>query len=46
MYSASQRKVGEYNNKVCLEVGAEFFGGCLEGMCRLLEMGVSGFCLG
>ena len=46
MYSASQRKVGEYSNRVRLEVGAEFVDGYLEGMCRLLEMGVSGFCIG
>ena len=46
MYSASQRKIGEYSNRVHLEVGAEFFGGYPEGQCRLLEMGISSFCLG
>ena len=25
MYSASQRKIGEYSNRVRLEVGSEFF---------------------
>ena len=46
MYSASQRKIGEYSNRVRLEVGVEFFGGYPEGKCRLLDTGISGFCLG
>ena len=45
MYGASQRKVGEHSNKVCFEVGAEFFNGDPEGQCRLLQTGVPGFCL-
>ena len=45
MYSASQREVGEHNDKVRLEVGAEFFGGYPNGQSRLLETGISGFCL-
>ena len=31
MYSASQREVGEHNDRVHLEVGVESFGGHLEG---------------
>ena len=46
MYSASQRKVGEYSNRVCLEVGTEFFSNYPECQCRLLEKGISNFCLG
>ena len=46
MYSASQRKVDEYSNRVHLEIGAKFFGSYPEGQCRLLETGISGFCLG
>ena len=38
-------KVGEYSNRVSLEVGTEFFSCYLEGQCRLLETGISGFCL-
>ena len=45
MYSASQREVGEYSNRVHLEVGVEFFGGYLEGQCRLLKTSISGFFL-
>ena len=45
MYSASQREVGEYSNRVRLEVGAEFFSNYFEGQCHLLEMGITGFCL-
>ena len=45
MYNASQMEVGEYSNKVCLEVDTEFIGYCPEGQCRLLETGVSGFFL-
>ena len=46
MYSASQGKIGEHGYWVCLEVGAEFFGGYLEGQRRLLEMGILSFYLG
>ena len=45
MYSASQRKVGEYSNRVRLEVGAEFFSDYPEGQCCLLETDVLGFYL-
>ena len=45
MYSASQREVGEHNDKVHLEVGAEFFGGYPNGHIRLLKTGILGFCL-
>ena len=45
MYSASQRKIGEYGNGVRLEVGAKFFGSYLEGQRRLLKTGISSFCL-
>ena len=45
MYSASQREVGEYNNRVSLEVGKKFFRSYLKSQCRLLETGISGFCL-
>ena len=44
MYGASQRKVGEPNNRVRLEVGAEFSSGDPEGQCRLLEIGIPSFC--
>ena len=46
MYSDSQREVGEHNDRVCLEVEAEFFSGHLEGQSRLLEMSISSFYLG
>ena len=46
MCSASQREVGEHSDKVCLEVGVEFFIDYLEGQSRLLKTGISGFCLG
>ena len=46
MYSASQRKIGEYIDRVRLEVGTEVFGGYPEGQCRLLETGISVFHLG
>ena len=45
MYSASQRKVGEYNNRVFLEVGTEFFSYYPKDQCRLLKMSISSFCL-
>ena len=45
MYSASQWEVGEYSNRVCLEVGVEFFGSHPEGQCRMLETGISSFYL-
>ena len=43
MYSASQRKIGEYGYGVCLEAGAEFFGCYPEGQRRLLETGILSF---
>ena len=43
MYSASQRKVGEYSDRMRLEVGTKFFSSYLESQCRLLKMGISGF---
>ena len=46
MYSASQREVGEHNDKVHLEVEAEFFGGYLEGQSCLLVTDISCFYLG
>ena len=46
MYSVSRRKIGEYGNRVCLEVGAEVFGSYPKGQHRLLETGISSFCLG
>ena len=45
MYSASQMKVGEYNNMVRLEVGIEFFSCYPKDQCRLLETSISSFCL-
>ena len=45
MYSASQREVGEYSNRMRLEVGIEFLSSYPEGQCRLLETGISGFYL-
>ena len=44
MYNVSKRKVGEHNNRVRLEVGAELFGDNPEGQCCLLETGISSFC--
>ena len=46
MYSASQREVGEYNDRMLLEVGTKLFNNYLERQCHLLETGISGFCLG
>ena len=46
MYSDSQREVGEYNDRVLLEVGTKFFSSYPECQCRLLKKGLSGFCLG
>ena len=46
MYSASHREVGEYSNRMRLEVGTKFFSSYLENQCRLLETGISGFYLG
>ena len=43
MYSASQREIGEYNDRVCLEVGTKFFSSDLENQCSLLKTGISGF---
>ena len=34
------------DDKVRLEVGTKFFSSYLKSQCRLLETGVSGFCLG
>ena len=45
MYSASQREVGEYSDRVHLEVGMKFFSYHPKSQCRLLEAGISGFCL-
>ena len=45
MYSASQREVGEYSDRVCLEVGMKFFSNHPESQCRLLETSISGFFL-
>ena len=45
MYNVSKRKVGEHNNRVRLEVGAELYGDYPEGQCCLLETGISSFCL-
>ena len=41
MYSASHREIGEYSNRVRLEVGTEFFSSYLEGQCCLLEKGLA-----
>ena len=46
MYSASHREVGEYGNRIRLEVGTGFFSSYPKGQCRLFETGISGFCLG
>ena len=45
MYSASHRKIGEYDNGMRLEVGAEFFGGYPKDQCCLIETDISSFCL-
>ena len=46
MYSASQREVGEYSDRMRLEVGTKLFSSYLKCQCHLLEMGILGFCLG
>ena len=46
MYSASLREVGEYNDRVRLEVGTKFFSNHLKSQCHLLETSILGFCLG
>ena len=46
MNSASQREVGEYSDRVRLEVGTKFFSSYLKSQCHLLQMGISGFFLG
>ena len=43
MYGASQREVGEYSDRMRLEVRTKFFSSYLEGWCRLLETGISSF---
>ena len=45
MYSASQREVAEYSNRMHLEVGTKFFSSYPESQCRQLETGISGFYL-
>ena len=45
MYNTSQREVGEYSDRMHLEVGTKLFRGYPEHQCRLLEKGILGFCL-
>ena len=46
MYNAFKGKVGEYSNRVRLEVGVEFIGGYPEGQCCPLKTDILGFRLG
>ena len=46
MYSAFEREVGEYNDRMRLEVGTKFFSNNSECQCCLLETSISGFYLG
>ena len=46
MYSASQREVGEYSDRMRLEVRTKLFSSYPEGQCLLLETGISGFYVG
>ena len=43
MYGASQGKIGQHDDKVCLKVRAEFFSRNMESQRRLLETGISSF---
>ena len=46
MYKAPYREIGEYNDRVRLEVGVEFLRNYPEGQCFLFKKGISGFGLG
>ena len=41
MYGGSQGDIGQHNDRVCLEVRAEFFSGHVESESCLLKMGTS-----
>ena len=45
MYGASQGKIGQHDDRVCLEVRAEFFSRHMESECHLLKTGISSFYL-
>ena len=40
MYSASQREIGQHDNRVCLEVGTKLLSCHTEGQCCLFETGI------
>ena len=44
MYRVSQREIGEYIDRMHLEVGMKFFSSYPESQCHLFEEGISGFC--
>ena len=43
MYNASQREVGEYSDRMRLEVGTKFSRSYPDSQCCLLKTGISGF---
>ena len=43
MYSASQREIGQHDNRVCLDVRAKLLSYHRESRCYLFETGIPGF---
>ena len=44
MCNALQREIGQYDDRVCLEVGAKLLSCHMEGECCLFEMGIPSLC--